>query len=415
MDQVLFARRLQNTANTATRFNSITGGIGWITTESVVFRVCPSSGKIKNLRVVLETSPGSGKSWAFTLMVDSVASALTVTISDSATIGSDLSNQVSVTAGQVVTIRAIPTGTPTQPVIGFTTIFTGDTAKESLIMGSTNGLGLNSAATAFWPISIGPGSADPTSELIAQQLCAGAGTIKNLYVQLTADPGTDPDAYRFTLRKNGVSQSLTTTITANDTTGNDTSNSFTVAAGDLLTLFVEPLNSPSVEPNAIWGVTFVADIDGESLIVSGSDDNLPNTTTEHYRIQFVNDTSWGVGEESRRNALDTCILRNLYVELENAPGTGNSFVFSLRISSDEPPVTFGDGNLSVTISDSATTGNDTSNSESIAPSQAVVIQANPDSVPTVGQAKWGMVMFIGNVASVNPGNLITKLEAVGII
>ncbi len=409
MDQVLFSRRLQTGPADATQYNSITGGIGWIGTESTVHRVLPSSGKVHDLRVILETAPGAGKSWEFTLIVDGIASDLTTTISDTDTSGADLTNQVSVSAGQTVTMREVPSGTPSRPTVGFSTIFTGDTAKESVVMGNSNALGLNSAADAFWPISVGPGFGDPANELAAQQLCAGAGIIKNLYIKLSADPGTSPDAYRFTLRKNGASQSLTTTITANDTTGNDTVNSFSVSPGDLLSLLVEPLNTPSVQPNAAWSVTFVADTNGESLIISGSEDDIHAIDTEQYNLQFINDTAWGVG--NNKNAFDTCVLRDLYINLENAPGSGKSYKFDLRISTDEPPATFPLGSLSVTIADLATTGSDTSNSESLQPWQAVDIQSAPAGNPTVGQAKWGLIMFIGPAGA--RGNLVIRAMVAG--
>lgn len=420
MDQIWFGSRGTQASNSATQYNSVVGGLGWSATETNVAMICPSAGKVGNLRVALEDAPGAGNSWTFALMVDGVASALTVTISGTGTTGSDVSNKVSISAGETVSLRQIPSSTPTATVPRFTMVFTGNVANESVIMAWNGAIALNSGADEYQPMHVGVGGARSTTELDMQQMCAAPGTIKNMYVKLTAapDPG-DTDGYTFTARKGGASQSLTVNITGDSTTGNDTVNSFSVAAGDLLNHLIEPsATAPSATPNAAISVTFVADTDGESLVMGGSDDDIHASITEHILLIPFADANWGAGEEAQRTILDACILRKLYVELENQPGSGNSFAFTTRIHLNDPSDPSGlysDGNLSVTISDTSTTGNDTSNTDIMVASESIVIQSAPTSLPTVGQAKWGCVMFIGNVASVNPGNLITKLEAAGII
>ncbi len=203
------------------------------------------------------------------------------------------------------------------------------------------------------------------------------------------------------------------TITADSTTGNDTSNSFTVAPGDLLNLFVEPLNTP-LAIDASWSVTFVADANGESLILSGSDDDLDTDITEQYNLAWVTDNNWGAGASSFSNSLDTCLLRDLYVELENAPGAGNSFVFRTSRSTGTPPLdaTYGNGNLTVTISGTNTTASDTSNKDEVVPHESVVFEYNPVSNPTIGQVKWGMVMFVKPLP-VARGNMLIRAMVAG--
>lgn len=404
-----------STHTTNTEFSLVTGRAGWNATENRRYQVCPSDGTVSKLKLVLETAPGSGNSFAFTLRVNEADSSLTVTISGSDTSGSDLSNQVSVSAGDTVSMQSVPTGGPTVGIAKFTMIFTGDVSNESVLMATNAGAALNASATEYDVVQHLTGLGPVATELDAQQLCAGAGTIKNLYVKMSASAGSDPDAYRFTLRKNGVSQSLTVTITATATTGNDTSNSFSVAAGDLLTLLIEPLNAPSASPHAAWGVTFVADTDGESLVMCGNSDDIHTSNTEHASVAGATGLQWGTGggsEEANRTLLDTCVMRDLYVSLENAPGSGNSFTFSTRIN---PGIGYSAGNLAVTISDASTTGNDQSNSDSMNPGDSMVIRCTPSSLPTVGQAKWGMVIFIAVAATSGKGSLITRMEAAGFI
>jgi hypothetical protein len=60
-----------------------------------------------------------------------------------------------------------------------------------------------------------------------------AGTIDKLYCHVSPAPG-GAETFIFTFRKNAADQAVTATITGAATTANDTSNSFTVATGDLI-------------------------------------------------------------------------------------------------------------------------------------------------------------------------------------
>ncbi|GAG51531.1 unnamed protein product, partial [marine sediment metagenome] len=190
-----------------------------------------------------------------------------------------------------------------------------------------------------------------------RQVCPTSGKIKNLYVKLLwGDPGNDPDAYRFTLRVNGASPAngLVVTIVANDTTGDDTAHEVTVAAGDVLTLMCEPLESPGSTVWAFMGMTFVADTDGESLILAGTTNDLHNTDTEYNLLSTFWISSWQADESLVYQMGQECTLKKLYVLLSAAPGDGKSYTFTLRKGDG-----LGDGNLAVTITGAATTtGND---------------------------------------------------------
>ncbi len=72
-----------------------------------------------------------------------------------------------------------------------------------------------------------------TTETYAGIVMSKAGTIKKLYVDFGAN--TLNVNCVITLMKNGEAQTLTCTLATGVLTGNDTSNSFTVVAGDRLT------------------------------------------------------------------------------------------------------------------------------------------------------------------------------------
>jgi hypothetical protein len=62
----------------------------------------------------------------------------------------------------------------------------------------------------------------------------GSGTVRNLYFAINAAEATND--ITITVRKNGTDQTLTVTLTHGSTSVSDTTHSFTVAAGDLLSV-----------------------------------------------------------------------------------------------------------------------------------------------------------------------------------
>lgn len=384
MEQVIFGGVSSPLDSTATEYNSLYGYI-WDNTESDVYKLVSTDGVLKQLRFRLNGAPGAGKKYTFTLMVNGVPSALIVEVADAATSGSDMVNEVDVTGGDIVSLRCVPTGTPTAVRASWSSIFVGDTPNESLIMGG--------ASTAFTRFNIEYtqvmcGSTSPnTPETDYRQVVPTSGTIKNFYVKLDIDPGDAPDAYRFTLRKNGVSQSLTITIIADDTTGSDLVNSFNVVAGDILTLMGEPLNAPAVSVPTCWGMTFVADINGESIILGGSADELPVSATEYNRFTSSEGTIWQADETLFYKIGQVCTLKKFYLLLASAPGGGNSYDFTIRIAG-------ADSGLTIHIQDTDTTGNTGGTAETIANDEYLTIQVVPTSRPTIGGSYWGLVCYI---------------------
>lgn len=68
-----------------------------------------------------------------------------------------------------------------------------------------------------------------------QIVATRSGTVKRLYVYLTAAL-SGGSTHTYTMRKNGSDQSVTFTIPDGAQSGSDTSNSFSVAAGDLISI-----------------------------------------------------------------------------------------------------------------------------------------------------------------------------------
>lgn len=414
MDQVIIAGYDTNPDWSAVEYNALAGGIGWRETETEAIQLVSTGGKIKYLRVKLETAPGAGKDYTFTLMVNGVASALEVTISDTATTGADTTHEVDVVAGDYISIRSTPTSLPTAGWVTWTSIFVGSTSKESLILGSSYSA-VSNTATAWNHISTAYISWG--TEADRWQVIPTSGKIKNLYVKLSEDPGTAPDAYKFTLRVNGADTVLTCTITADDTTGNDTTHEVSVSAGDYVTLQCEPLNEPTATPHAHWGMTFVADIDGESLLINGARGELHSAATQFNRLSAIDD-AWDATEADRHQLGQSCTLKKFYVLLSGTPGDGKSYTFTLR--KPNPANGMMDGNLTVTIADAATTGNDTVNTDAISDLDLLSLECTPAGTPSARDAYWGLVGYIAPAAP-PPGlenksaNMAAKMMAAGVL
>lgn len=394
MDQVLFGGSGSGGNNqmdtTNTEYNVLQSGLTLWGTDEVQHQILITTpGVIANLDVTINANPGGGsKSYKFTLFVDGVASALTVTIAGGDTAGADTTNKVTVSAGQSVSIESVPTDTPTGRSANWAVIFTSDNARESLLMGGTGANALSTSATEYDGIS---GLENPNATLSnREQLNALAGIIKNFYVKVSASPGTDPDGYKFTIYKNGSATTLTVTITDPATTGNDTSNSFTIVATDQLVLEIEPLNTPSATPTAVWGVTVLADTDGESAIIGGSVNNLHETQARKTCIVSKSQSTWSQLSPTRNAGAHPCTIRHLYVKISGRAGVGSS---GYRFSVDTSTESGGPLNLDIVGDD--TTGNNTSVVKEVFGTDLIVFGFSPLSTPDLRSALWGMVQFTG--------------------
>ena len=90
----------------------------WTATESYVYAIISTPGKLTNFKMAVGVAPGSGNSWAFTIRKGSIGgamadTALSVSIADTAVISSLDISEVTVAAGDRVTISAVGTSSPT--------------------------------------------------------------------------------------------------------------------------------------------------------------------------------------------------------------------------------------------------------------------------------------------------------------
>jgi len=385
MEQALFGGYNGLLDDTVTEYNTLHGhGRAWLSFDKGMRKIISTDGLIKNLRVKLSGSPGTGSKYTFSLIVNGYPTALTFDIVDDYTSGSDMINEVDVSDGDLVSLQCDPEGTPIEVSAIWTSVFESDTAYESLIMGGGDEM-LHNTATEYGQVMSGATFLS-IAEYNFREVIPTSGTFKNFYVCLSMPPGDPEDSFTFKLRKGGVSQDLTVTITYEETRGNDLINSFEVVASDIVTMMIEPQGNPNL-PKAVWGMTFVADIDGESVVMGGSARDLDASSTQYNYLTGDHSQFWINDETLRYQLGQTCTLKKLHILLDGSPGVGNKYDFTIRING-------GDSNLVATISDMDTSGNSADLENDIALDDYVDLQVVPDSTPEIADAYWGFVCYI---------------------
>lgn len=384
--QIIFSGLNDDLSATATEYMSLQGAEpgSWQNNASRNRGTASTGGTLKNLRVALAAAPGSGKSYAFAVMKDGVVTSLTCTISDTATSCNDTTNDVTVTANQQYGFRAAPTSTPAVTDVVWTVEFDPTTDNESLALSHAPPTFIG---TSYVVPSAVAGSPSAT-ELNRQLMVPTSGTYKKLYMQIK-DPGVG-NTWTVTARKNAADTTLTCTISSGSTACSDTSNSFTVAAGDRVSIkLTSSYGSDSIEP--IGGMTFLADTAGQH-IAGGNSANALSTSVANYGNLQCGGKFWSATDDLQSRSLgqvgdaSTMTLKNLYVNGATAPGAGKSYAYTIYKNGSSTALT-------CTIADTATTCNVTAD-VSIANDDSFSFQAVPTGTPTVpGTIRWGSVVL----------------------
>ena len=307
-----------------------TGGPGTFDAEALT----SAGGTLSNLSVSLTVAPGaaaSGKSFAITLLVDGSASALSCTVSETATTCTD-TDTVSVAADQIVLMEFVPANTPDVSRPRYSLTFDSTTAKESMYGGNSDSTNISStAAQRHFPPMGNDGGGD-TVEADVEQIMPLAGTALRLYVRMETAPGAaaSGDSYTFTIEKDGTATDLACVVLETATSCNDTGTT-TFTAGQRLTLSTTPNSAPAAS-EFIFGLTLLADTDGQFVagaFVMDSGDPPTAAATEYGHLQAGDATS-GFDTAALKNDLGQAMtIKALYLRSDAAPTALNTIVWSL--------------------------------------------------------------------------------------
>lgn len=369
---------------------------GWAATGSLAANPpIPSSGTFNKLRVTLDVAPDTGagtQTYTFALVIDGSATALTCAISEAATSCADTSNSVAITAGSVASLRATPSGTPATVIPTWTLVFDGSTTAESIYPAGGTG---NNVSGRHLPFH-GHGGPGESTEALEQLLISTSGTFKNLYIKKT-DPGAG-NTFVWMVRKNEGDTTLTCTITEGNTACSDLSNSFTVVAGDRVTVLYTATGTPTAS-NGVRSITFLADTNGEFLFGASNTGNASASADNYVSIQ-----SEGIGWNATETVVDqvgqSMTMTKLQVLLSGTPGAGNNYALNLRQDVASP-------GLTCTVADTDTTCAGTA-TITINADDLLATLSTPTSTPSARSMRIGYTGFIAPATGTRRIMLISK-------
>lgn len=363
-------------------------GRDWDSTESRHTGNASTSGTFSDLRVFLDIAPDTGggvQSYTFEVFKNGSPTSLTCAILDTATSCADVSNSFTVSGGDFLTIKSIPSGSPVATGMNarWTLKFDGDTAKESMLAGGSGGDNLSTGSTRYGSLV---GNRLDSNEDDIEVIVPTSGTVKNLYARLQ-NGSISSGSYAFSVRVNGSTSIVTCSVTAQ--LCNDTVNSVAVTAGQTINISVVP-STPNAGRRAAWGVTFVSDTDGEFIIASHVDDILDGGATEYFYPSAADDTLFNIESDFTQLAQEM-IIKKMYVLIESSPGAGNSYTFTLKKDSGGGS---SDTALNVVISDSET-GDNSASDINISDDDLLIVAITPASGPsTSNETRFSFLGFI---------------------
>lgn len=371
--------------NTTTQYIWVTSSLlgSWNANQNNRDQRMPGSFTLSELYVLLDTAPTAGKSWQFDLMKNGSTTGVTVTIADAAVTATDSVNSIAYAAGDTISLRAVPTNTPTTGTNVWWNIKCSGTGTP--ILGGNASAMSNSADNFTAPNSVWNlwGTTNASREI----LIPCAGTFSNFYVGLDASPSAGK-SYDITLLKNGSATTVTVNIADANTTGSDTTHSFSVVAGDTICLQTHPVSTPTAR-QVDWGFVFTPTTDGESFMSYGSAAAPSTAATRFEQPLGGGGNSWNATE--RQVVIGDYDITKQYVKLDAASGAAKSWDVTLRNNAADTALTT---NLADT-----TTGNTTA---TVSPAQGdkLAIELTPNGTPTAFTAmSWGAVIFV------DPGGL----------
>ncbi len=398
-----------------------TGGTSWMSiraqtgsaSEGGSAAVWAADGVFRNWRIRLESPPGVGKSVTFTLRTgtglyssSNTDTPLFVTISGTNTEGTYVGADVPISAGDWVSIRVDPSGSPTGSALRMSLEFEADIGGQSSYSGWQGG-GFAFGNTAY-SAALAPNVRTSALSAMSQDIVPTFGAITHLYIRLENVPTIGAESVTFNLVRNGVVQdgtsgSVNTTIVCTGSAGYfDLPFSLTVVPGDLVSIRGVCSNPGPGSTFFECGVQFTADILGESILSGHADAFSPaqNGGSSYYALPSdwagagLGFGLWSLTEAPRQ--LDAAVtpfaLCKLYVRLDpTAPGSGNGYQFRMRVNGAYPTDT-----LDVTIQNNVFTGNDTTHTVSAVDGDLLSLEHHATGSPTgTRYAHWNMVQLIG--------------------
>lgn len=317
-------------SDTFTLHMSVMGGSKY-NIENQVKCLIPMSVDITEFSIKLDTAPGIGNDFEFTLRKNGGDETdIQCTIADNDTTCSD-TGSVSYSAGDFAAIKVTPTSTPTESMARYYVKFESSANNESFLCG--NSLNSNLVASRFYTFS-GQDASGNATEFNEELIIPTDATISDLHVALTIGPRFSNVRY-FEMRLNGSDDGspadMECQIANFDTTCSDTTNTLDVTGGDSIAIEHTILagGRPTASPGW-WGIKVTTDNNNEFIIPNSVDDSI-NGIKEYGCIHGASPIYSTAEEKNTALAPSGIAITKLYYEHNNAHAPLDDHVITLRI------------------------------------------------------------------------------------
>ena len=343
-------------------------------------RSVSKQGVLTDLKITLDAQPGGGKSYTFVLYQNNNPTSMSVTISGTDTTGEDITHSVQVDNGDILQFVCTPSGTPAAARVRNSIVFF-STPDDEFSVSAGNG-SISGTATIYLSLD----SSGTSSGLGSAIKCPLAGTLKNFYINLSVAPGTGLTR-TFTVMygtAGATASDLVITISDSSTSGSDTAHTLAVVPGDVLRIKSEVSGSLAAS-DVLTRLTFVSSVSGRYWIGGSTPSNLSTTDTEYFK-PTAGSTATAQYLSEQRFTKDITI-KNMYVEVSAAPGTGGSGkkrTFTLMQNGNPTALTFD-------ILETATTNNITTDVV-CAEGDLFELQSVPTSSPAAATSRYGFMV-----------------------
>lgn len=165
--------------------SNLFGSNAWTTNASVLYSPVPIPGNVTKIRAAITAAPGTAKSYAFSVRVNST-DALTATISDANT-SAVATGSVAVAAGDLIQFKSVATGTPATVFVSWCVTYEATTNAQTFV-GFSNGQNPSTLVTNYeQPLGAGANAWNTTTN--PRRLNIPAQNIIGMYVKISVAPG----------------------------------------------------------------------------------------------------------------------------------------------------------------------------------------------------------------------------------
>jgi hypothetical protein len=339
----------------------------------------PVAGTFSNLRAYSRAALTGAQTRTVALYVNGAASTPTVTMNAANQGASDTVNTATVAAGDTVALRGSGTNSPAANTVVVTYDFQA-TSGTNVSIYALGGIGdvLGTAPTRSPLISVGEWNADDDLGCLRIPV---AGSFTAMRLRLNNAPGVG-NTRTFALTKNSTPQDggggttdTRVTFGAADTVQSATfSASYT--AGNTVCVRHTTTGTPTNTHRATGAVAYSGSEAAWMMGFQNGNGPTDDTLDEYQYAHAAVSPAWNTTEADHVlvGGVSTLWLARLRVDIGTAPGSGNSWTFTVRKNST-------DQSRAVSLGDASTAGTDLVDRVQIALGDTYVLKATPASVP----------------------------------